>query len=191
MKALIIQDDDEIARDVSMALEIRWPDVDLGSTCLGKKGAALATSGNPDLAILDLDLPDTTGFSVIKRIRAVSNVPILVLTARSGDASLVKALEWGADDYMTKPFRQLEFLSRVGALIRRSSFTIPETLVHGDLSFTPYTGRLCRGRTETTLTRTEGYLLAPVSWEMEISYPPTPISRRRCGARAARGPSSS
>ena len=160
MKILIIEDDKEIVEVISLAFEIRWPEIDVVSTHLGKKGAELVETEGPDLVILDLGLPDTSGFDVLKDIRAFSKVPILVLTVRGEEADIVRGLEWGADDYMTKPFRQLELLSRIKALTRRANPSADETLVFGKLSYAPTTRRLTNGGSEIDLTRTEGYILA-------------------------------
>ncbi len=78
----------------------------------------LVESEEPDVVILDLGLPDIGGFDVLKEIRAFSDVPVLILTVRGEEADVVKGLEWGADDYMVNPFRQMELLSRIRALRR-------------------------------------------------------------------------
>ncbi|MFC1943123.1 response regulator transcription factor [Chloroflexota bacterium] len=160
MKVLIIEDDRGIVEVVALAFEIRWPDVKVVSTHLGENGVGLVESENPDVVILDLGLPDMSGFDVLKDVRAFSDVPILVLTARGEEADIVKGLEWGADDYMVKPFRQLELLSRIKALTRRTSPSGRETpLICGQLRFTPSTRQLHQGEKEINLTRTEGSIL--------------------------------
>lgn len=160
MKVLVVEDDAEIVEVVSLAFEIRWPDVKLVSTYQGEKGVELVESENPDVVILDLGLPDISGFDVLKEIRAFSDVPILILTVRGEEADIVKGLEWGADDYMVKPFRQLELLSRIRALIRRVSPAGGEIpLVCGKLHFTPSTRQLYYDQKEIWLTRTEAYIL--------------------------------
>ena len=118
VKILIIEDDREILAVITVGFEMRWPEMKLVSTRLGREGIELAASENPDIVILDLGLPDVTGFEVLKEIRALSAVPILILTVRSDEEDVVRGLEWGADDYMTKPFRQAELQLRVEALIR-------------------------------------------------------------------------
>ncbi len=160
MKVLIIEDDNEIVEVISLAFEIRWPGVKLVSTHLGEKGVGLVESENPDVVILDLGLPDISGYDVLKEIRTFSGVPILILTVRGEESDVVKGLEWGADDYMVKPFRQLELLSRVKALTRRASSSDREKLlVYGELSFDPSTRQLSYGQREINLTRTEGIIL--------------------------------
>jgi two-component system response regulator VicR len=160
MKVLVIEDDREIVEIITLAFEIRWPDVNLISTHLGENGIQLVEGENPDIVIIDLGLPDISGFDVLKEIRTFSKVPILILTVRGEEADIVKGLEWGADDYMTKPFRQLELLSRIRALTRRAgSIDDEEPLVCGELRFNPVTRQLLYGKTEINLTRTEGSIL--------------------------------
>ncbi len=160
MKVLVIEDDREIIEIITLAFEIRWPDVNLVSTHLGEKGIELVESDSPDVVILDLGLPDISGFDALKEIRTFSSVPILILTVRGEEADIVKGLEWGADDYMTKPFHQLELLSRIKALTRRTGSISDETpLVCGELRFDPTTRQLFRGEEEINLTRTEGNVL--------------------------------
>lgn len=160
MKVLIVEDDHEIVEILSLAFEIRWPEAKLVSTHLGEKGVEMVESENPDIVILDLGLPDISGFDVLKEIRTFSTVPILILTVRGEEADIVKGLEWGADDYMVKPFRQLELLSRTRALTRRASSADVDTpLVCGNLSFNPTTMQLFNGEEEIRVTRTEGNIL--------------------------------
>ncbi len=161
MKVLIIEDDREIVEVVKLSFEIRWPGVQVVSTHLGKKGIELVESEDPDIVILDLGLPDISGFDVLKEVRTFSDVPILVLTVRGDEADIVRGLEWGADDYMVKPFRQLELLARIKALTRRSTAGVAESpLVWGQLSFNPATRQLLYGQREVALTRTEGAILS-------------------------------
>ncbi|MDD4877120.1 MAG: response regulator, partial [Dehalococcoidales bacterium] len=100
MKVLIIEDDREIVEVISLAFDIRWPEANIVSTHLGGKGVELVESEAPDIVILDLGLPDTSGYDVLKEIRTFSSVPVLILTVRGEESDVVKGLEWGADDYM-------------------------------------------------------------------------------------------
>jgi len=119
MKLLIIEDDYETVDFISLSLNMGNTGFTLVSTDRGKDGVAMVESESPDLTIIDLGLPDINGFEVIKNIRLFSAVPILVLTARHEEPYIIKALEYGADDYVTKPFRQLELLARIKAIYRR------------------------------------------------------------------------
>ena len=160
MKVLIVEDDREIVEVISLAFQIRWPDMELISTHLGRKGVEMVESENPDAVILDLGLPDIGGFDALKEIRAFSDVPVLILTVRGEETDIVKGLEWGADDYMTKPFRQMELLSRIQAMTRRVRNLDKEApVVSGKLSFDPINRQLFHGDKEINLTHTEGIIL--------------------------------
>lgn len=159
MKILLIEDDKEIIDAISLAFQIRWPEAKVVSTRLGEKGVELVESEAPDIVILDLGLPDTSGFEVLRQIRLFSHVPTIILTVRQDEADIVKGLEWGADDYITKPFRQLEFLARVKALIRRQSPEEEESLVCGPLRLDVTSGQLYYDRKEIVLTVTESHIL--------------------------------
>ena len=87
----------------------------------GETAIMMTTSHNPDIMLLDLGLPDIDGIEVIRSVRTWSNLPIIVLSARSEDSDKIEALDNGADDYLTKPFDVDEFVARVISLIRRST----------------------------------------------------------------------
>ncbi|MFH0769559.1 MAG: response regulator transcription factor [Chloroflexota bacterium] len=159
MKVLIIEDDREIVDAISLAFQIRWPEATVVSTRLGEKGVELVESEAPDIVILDLGLPDISGFEVLHQIRLFSRVPTIVLTVRADEADIVKGLEWGADDYMTKPFRQLELLARVKSLIRRQSPVEEELVTYGPLRLDAKTGQLNYSGKEIALTITESHIL--------------------------------
>ncbi len=159
MKVLIIEDDREIVEAISLAFQIRWPEAKVVSTHLGEKGVELVESEAPDIVILDLGLPDISGFEVLDQIRRFSNVPTIILTVRSEEADVVRGLECGADDYITKPFRQLELLARVKALIRRQSPSEEETVISGALRLDATTGQLHHDGKEIALTITESRIL--------------------------------
>ena len=159
MKVLVVEDDKEIIDAISLAFQIRWPEAKVISTQLGQKGVELVETESPDIVILDLGLPDISGFEVLQQIRRFSSVPTIILTVRADEADVVKGLEWGADDYITKPFRQLELLARVKSLIRRHTPSEEETLSHGSLHLDPLTGQLKIGDKEIALTVTENHIL--------------------------------
>ncbi len=160
MKVLLIEDDENIVETISLALQMRWPQAKLVSTHLGERGIELVESETPDIVILDLGLPDISGFEVLKRVRLFSSLPIIILTVKSEEADIVKGLEWGADDYMVKPFRQLELLARLKTLTRRQGVPGATTqLVCGPLRFDPSTRELFYADREISLTSTEGHIL--------------------------------
>jgi two-component system response regulator VicR len=160
MNVLLIEDDREIVDAISLAFKIRWPEATLISTRLGQKGVELVESESPDIVILDLGLPDISGFEVLKQIRLFSQVPTIILTVRSEEADIVKGLEWGADDYITKPFRQLEFLARVKALIRRQGAAEAEMLSYGPLRLDTTIAQLNYDGKTISLTVTESHIMA-------------------------------
>ena len=92
----------------------------------GSEALMMASSYNPDVIFLDLGLPDIDGIEVIEQIRSWSNTPIIVISARSEDDDKIKALDAGADDYLTKPFSVEELLARLRVTIRRLSLMSPE-----------------------------------------------------------------
>lgn len=110
-RILLVDDEVPIQRAVAPLLRARGYEVDLAGT--GNDALKLAVSQPPDLIILDLGLPDIEGTEVCRRIRAESAVPIVVLSARGGEADKVAALDLGADDYVTKPFGPEELLARI------------------------------------------------------------------------------
>lgn len=126
-RVLVVDDDPSLARALGINLRAREYEVDLAST--GKAGLALAAQRRPDVVVLDLGLPDMDGVEVVEGLRAWSQVPILILSARDEQAQKVAALDAGADDYMVKPFGMAELLARLRAAVRRSSDTSREPQV--------------------------------------------------------------
>jgi DNA-binding response OmpR family regulator len=120
MKVLIIEDDQSIIDAIKMAFEFRWPDSSIVYAKSGKRGIVMVSQESPDIVILDINLPDLSGFEVLKQVREFSSVPIIILTVRAEDEDIMKGLESGADDYIVKPFNYLTLLARVKAVLRRS-----------------------------------------------------------------------
>jgi len=116
---LLVEDEREIRRFVRTALEVEDCRVLEAETM--QRGLIEAGTRKPDLIILDLGLPDGNGIDFIRDCRAWSRVPIIVLSARSGEADKIDALDTGADDYLTKPFSVGELLARVRAALRRTA----------------------------------------------------------------------
>ena len=119
MKVLIIEDDYATIETISLSLQVGWQEAKVESTKMGREGIELAKRENPDVVILDLGLPDIDGFEVIKAIRLFSDVPVIVLTVRGEEAEIIKGLEWGADEYIIKPFRRLELLARIKNVLKK------------------------------------------------------------------------
>ncbi len=118
MKILIIEDDPDVVEVVQLCFELRWRHSQALVATTGAQGIELVESEAPDIVILDLGLPDIDGLEVCRQIRAFSDVPIVMLTVRDSEVDIVKGLEIGADDYITKPFRHIELLARVQAVLR-------------------------------------------------------------------------
>ena len=116
-RILLVDDDVSIQRAVAPLLRSRGYDVDVAGT--GAEALRLSPSGRRISIVLDLGLPDLEGTEVCRRIRAHSKVPIIVLSARGGEADKVAALDLGADDYVTKPFGPEELLARIRVALRR------------------------------------------------------------------------
>lgn len=127
IKVLIAEDNPDIVELVSVCVGIRWPDAEIVSAAEGLKGLDLAQTEHPDLALLDLGLPDVSGLEVLRDLREVSQVPIAMLTAQDRDVDIAVALREGADDYIVKPFSQIEFIARLEALMHRTRGTEPTT----------------------------------------------------------------
>ena len=130
---LLIEDDAGIRSAMTRAL------TDLGHAVTtsdrGMPGLELAVDNRPDVVLLDLGLPDLDGLQVLAMLRAVSEVPVIIITARDDDADIVKALDGGADDYVVKPFGVEQVDARLRAVLRRSGSTVADgPLVVGGLT---------------------------------------------------------
>jgi DNA-binding response OmpR family regulator len=160
MRVLIVEDDEAIASPLAKGLEREGLDVDrveTGAAALGR------TAEQPfDVVLLDLGLPDRDGFDVCRELRARSDVPIIVVTARSEEVDRVVGLELGADDYIVKPFGFRELVARIRAVARRR----PAAATHataselGALSIDRRTRRVVVEGAEVALTPKEFDLLA-------------------------------
>ncbi|HET8627669.1 MAG TPA: response regulator transcription factor [Thermomicrobiales bacterium] len=162
LKLLIAEDERDLAEVVAFGLRMNWPDCQVTIAGNGREALERFAAEQPDLVILDVAMPPPNGFEVCQRIRQHSQVPILMLTARDATLDKVRALDLGADDYLTKPFDHLELLARLRALVRRSAASQP-TNVPGfasgalTIDFTTHEVRL--GGEVVPLTSTEYQLL--------------------------------
>ena len=160
LTVVLIEDDCEIIEAVTLTFKIRWPQATFLSTDSGQEGITLVEKHNPDLVILDLGLPDTSGYNVLKEIRRFSHVPVIILTARGEETDIVRGLELGADEYIVKPFRQMELLARVKAVLRRQEAVSEELpLAVGSMTLGPSIRDLTLKGKKINLTRTEGIVL--------------------------------
>jgi two-component system KDP operon response regulator KdpE len=133
-RVLVIDDEPQILRALRRSLEAQ--DYEVATAADAEEGLASAAARTPNLVVLDLGLPDLEGTEVIRRLRAWTDVPVIVLSVREGRADKIEALDAGADDYVTKPFDVEELLARMRAALRRTDVdprSVPE-LRYGDLN---------------------------------------------------------
>jgi DNA-binding response OmpR family regulator len=129
-RVLVIEDDPDIALGIKTVLGKSGFEV--ASSTDGRDGLRAFHAARPDLVILDIGLPEMDGWTVLERIRDLSEVPVLILTAHSLETEKVRGLRGGADDYLTKPFGNAEFVARVQALLRRQQGADPSGEVYDD-----------------------------------------------------------
>src|SRR5829696_4392045 len=156
-RVLVVDDERHIVDFVSMGLEGRGMGV--RSAQDGHGALSAVEEFQPDVIVLDLMLPDLSGFEVCKRVRAKSDVPILVLSARDEVEDRVAGLNFGADDYLVKPFAFEELAARVVALLRRSGVPLGRALSHADLTLDLATREVRRNKRPIDLTAREFALL--------------------------------
>ena len=155
-KILIVEDEANILSFIKANLEISDYQVICAETCA--LGMMMYASYHPDLIVLDLGLPDRDGLSLIQDVRETDTVPIIVLSARSGEMDKVEALDLGANDYITKPFEPTELVARVEAVLRRCG-KAQGTLAAFDVVLDPAARRVTRSGTALHLTPREFDLL--------------------------------
>ncbi len=154
-RLLLIEDDSAIAEPLCFALERAGHVVT--HELLGSVGLEWAQTHHPDLLILDVGLPDISGFEVLARLRRQSPMPVLMLTARSDEVDRVLGFELGADDYVPKPFSPREVVARVAAILKRTHPAVADSVA--DIVLDEAKARvLCRG-TPLQLTRYEYLML--------------------------------
>src|SRR6267143_1395586 len=164
MRLLIVDDDVELCALLGEFLRREGYSVECVNE--GRHGLELALEGGFDLAILDVMLPGMDGFEILKRLRAQSRMPVLMLTARGEDVDRIVGLEAGADDYLPKPFNPRELSARIHAVLRRQTERLAPgaPAADGKIAFGPYrldlsTRQLMRGDEAVALTTGEFGLL--------------------------------
>jgi DNA-binding response OmpR family regulator len=138
MKILVVDDDPHILDALIVGFQLQWRDAEVISARDGEEGLQAFYDNDPDVIVLDVSMPRKNGFEVLREIRRVSDVPVIMLTARGEEMDQVRGLELGADDYVVKPFGHLALLARVKAVLRRAELPAPTDVlpdfVAGDLA---------------------------------------------------------
>lgn len=158
MRLLVVEDDAALRE--TLTEQLRREGFEVLATGDGGEALELARAAAPDLIVLDVMLPTLDGLSVCRILRKESDVPILMLTARSGPVDRIIGLETGADDYVVKPFHTGELIARIRALLRRARGRPATRLTAGDLTVDLLARKAYRGEQELRLTMKEFDLLA-------------------------------
>jgi len=179
---LIIEDDPQTRRFLKTTLCNRgWRIIEAEN---GKTGLSMIKSDSPDLVILDLGLPDIDGISVTQRLRQLSDLPVLILSARSQEQNKIMALDAGADDYMTKPFGSGELHARLQALLRRvtRSISSSETFETGQLKVDLVRRKVFNAGNEVHITPIEYRLLSILIRHAGLVVTQRQLLKEVCGA---------
>lgn len=155
---ILVVDDDPAIRE-SLSKELRAAGYTTTTAADGGEGMSTFLSHVPDLVLTDLAMPRSDGFELIASIRATSSIPIIVLSVRGADPDKVRALDLGADDFVTKPFSMTELLARVRAQLRRTTVATATVLAFPELTIDLERRRVMQGGREVRLTPTEFSLL--------------------------------
>ena len=172
IRVLTVEDDERIRASVKLALEDEGWIVDEAPT--GEDAISIFQSSPADVVLIDIMLPGIDGFELCRTIRKMSDVPIVMVTARIDTHDVVAGLEAGADDYLTKPFAPKELSARIRALLRRVRPSAPghSKLVFGNLEIIPDEGKVTLDGKEVPLTKTEFRLLC------ELAHDPNGVFSR-------------
>lgn len=164
MNVLVIEDREQVVKDISFCLQVRYPDVNVTTVARGQQGIELVEDESPDLVIVDSSLPDMKTVDLISEIREFSDVALIVISEEQNAFERAKELEMGADDYIIKPFSPIEFLARIRALLRRieSNGFKPQGLVNigNEIAINFATREVFISGKQLNLTPTEFQLLS-------------------------------
>lgn len=174
---VLVVDDDPSIRD-SLSSELRAAGYDTVTAADGRSALAAFRVHVPELILADLAMPVADGFALISAVRALSRTPIIVISVRGADADKIRALDLGADDFVTKPFSVPELLARVRAQLRRSGAGPSSLLRFTDLTIDVENRRVTQGAREIKLTPTEFALL-----ELFATRAGKPVSMKQIVAR--------
>jgi two-component system response regulator CpxR len=182
-KILIVDDDRELGE---MLMEFLAPDhLDVSACLSGEDGLRALRDNTYDLVILDIMLPGMSGLDVLKEIRQSNDIPIIMLTARGDDVDRILGLEFGADDYLSKPFNPRELLARIKAIMRRSRADEPRgnRLTVGSLELDVRSRHVSAGGESIRLTGTEFELLRCLAEAPGEVVPKEQLSQQVLGRR--------
>ena len=166
-RVLVVDDDEAIRRVVRLVLQREKYHVGVAAT--GRQGLDSLALQTPDLIILDLSLPDIGGLEVLQELRTWFRGPVMILSGNGEEMMVIDALDSGADDYLTKPFRPSEMLARIRALLRRTDTSIesPRIIDAGVLKVDLAKRRVLRDGREIRLTRTEFEILVYLAQNLD------------------------
>lgn len=172
MSVLLIEDELKVANFISKGLEEEGYSVQVAYN--GAEGLHLLRSGVYDIVLLDLMLPEIDGLEVLQTMRSWGmTTPVLIITAKSSKEDVVRGLDTGSDDYLTKPFSFEELLARMRALLRRKSGREAHALRYRDMTLDPFNRTLSVGSKDVELTEKEYMII-----EFMIKNSDRPVSRR-------------
>jgi DNA-binding response OmpR family regulator len=120
VRILVVDDEPDVVEVIELTFSLQWAGSEVIAAADGESALKVFQAEQPDVVVLDVGLPGMSGFEVCRRLRAISDVPILMLTVRGEEMERLKGLELGADDYIVKPFSPLELVARTRAVLRRS-----------------------------------------------------------------------
>ena len=129
MKVLVVDDDPRLREAIEVGIQLQWEDAHVFCAANGEAGLELFFQEEPDIVLLDINMPYLNGFEVVKEIRRVSDVPVIMLSARGDEVDQVRGLELGADDYVAKPFSHLALMARIKAVFRRAEMPPPVAIL--------------------------------------------------------------
>lgn len=154
-RILLVDDDLQLCR--MLAEYLQGEGFDVVTVHDGKAGVGAANAANIDVVVMDITMPVMDGFEALRQIRKVSDVPVLMLTARGDEVDRIVGLEIGADDYLPKPFNPRELVARLRAILRRVQMTSRETgrIAQGPISIEPGSQSLFRNGEPVPVTATE------------------------------------
>ena len=192
LNALVVEDAPDVADVIAFSLRITWPGCTVTVAESGAEALERFATERPDLVVLDIGIPPPDGITVCRRIREQSDVPILMLTVLDATIDKIRALDMGADDYMTKPFDPAELVARLRALVRRSGghgLAVQAGYVNGDLSINFSTHDVRVGDESVRLTSTEYRLLEELARNAGTVIPHHILLERVWGSEWAGDPS--